>query len=490
MKLFSASMITETNTFSPVSTGYEDFAEHGFFRGDGSRNPEKSLFGPLLAIWRKMAEALGEEFVESLCIFAQPGGRTLRAVYEDFRSQILADLESAMPIDVVLLSLHGAMAAESYDDCEGDLLEKVRSICGTECIVGVIVDLHCHLTDAMLRNTDVLIAYKEYPHTDVGERGKELFGLCRQAKLGQIAPTMKAWDCNMLGMWRTTHSPVREYVEYLKSVERREGVLSVSFGHGFPYADVQQVGAKTWAVTNGDEALASAVAREVGEAAIAIRDAGLSLCLPLEQIGDAIRKAPEGLVVIADVADNPGGGASSDATFVLRRFLEEGMDNAVFGLFWDPDAVCACEDAGVGATVELGIGGRFGKYSGEPVTTKARIMKVRKRHVQSGLAGSTSSVGTAAWIRFQGIDLVLTSIRAQPFNPDVFTGLGIELGERRVIVVKSMEHFAAGFGPISSQILYVDSPGALSQDFGNIPYSKRPEDFWPRISEPRGRPFP
>src|SRR3546814_20698092 len=91
-----------------------------------------------------------------------------------FRSAILDQLAAVGPVDLVALSLHGAMCAVGYDDCEGDLLAHVRRMVGPDVPVGIEFDPHAHLSDAMLGNADVLIAYKEYPHTDFLARGEEI----------------------------------------------------------------------------------------------------------------------------------------------------------------------------------------------------------------------------------------------------------------------------------------------------------------------------
>ena len=149
MKLFMGTLATETNTFSPIPTGRTAFMEERtWFRSDGSRHPPEIGNIPLIA-WRRLGEADGHEIVESICTFAQPGGTTVRAVYEELRDMLLADLLAAMPVDVVLLFMHGAMVADGYDDCEGDTLARVRQIVGPDAVIGIELDLHCHLTELM-----------------------------------------------------------------------------------------------------------------------------------------------------------------------------------------------------------------------------------------------------------------------------------------------------------------------------------------------------
>ena len=191
MKIFAATLATETNTFAVVPTGRVDFEVNGIHCNNGSLLAPDGV-GVMHVELQKLANADGHEVVESLCAFAQPAGRTRRAVYEEFRECILSDLRAALPVDVVQLYLHGAMVAEGYDDCEGDLIECVREIVGAGVHVGVELDLHCHFTERMQQCADAIICYKEYPHTDVLERARELYRIAMDHCAGKIGPVTAA----------------------------------------------------------------------------------------------------------------------------------------------------------------------------------------------------------------------------------------------------------------------------------------------------------
>lgn len=140
MRLFIACLATETNSFSPLPTGRAAFDEGPVHHGTATRNPPVYWTGTL-HLWREMAEAQGWEVVESLAAFAQPGGPTVRAVYEGFRDEILRDLQGAGPVDAILLQLHGAMIADGHDDCEGDLIAQCRAI-APQAQIGALLDPH------------------------------------------------------------------------------------------------------------------------------------------------------------------------------------------------------------------------------------------------------------------------------------------------------------------------------------------------------------
>ena len=484
MKLFMATLATETNTFSPIPTGRAAFMEdRTWFRNDGSRHPPELGNIPLIA-WRRLGEADGHEVAESICTFAQPAGVTVRGIYEELRDLLLADLRAAMPVDVVLLFMHGAMVADGYDDCEGDTLARVRAIVGQDAVIGIELDLHCHLTEAMRTNADAIVTFKEYPHIDLSERAADLYRLCLRAAAGEVRPVMAYYDCRMVNMWRTPFQPMRAFVDQMATLEGHDGILSVSFGHGFPWGDVEDVGAKILVISDGDAARAEALARHLGQEIWRLRE---QTATRHETIDDAIDAALAGdgsPAVLADVADNAGGGAPSDNTAILRRLVDRGVPGAVTGCYWDLQAVQFCLEAGEGATLVLRIGGKCGPSSGDPVDLRVTVRKVAQEHTQAALSGGRASFGPSAWVSADGIDVVLVSKRQQTFAPDAFTGLGITLDDKRIVVVKSMQHFHAAFASVTGAVHYVSAPGAIPPDYEKIPFTKRTLPYWPRSADP------
>jgi microcystin degradation protein MlrC len=385
MKVFVAGIDTETNTFAPIPTGYQSFAECFLAHGDGTSQDPNYCSNQLL-IWRRRAEAREWHVAEGICTYAEPGGRIVRSAYERLRDELLDDLKRAMPVDMVLLALHGAMAAEDYDDCEGDILERVRAIVGPAVPVGAELDLHCHITNRMMRNATALVIYKEYPHVDIPARAEELFTLIADAAEGKVRPIMAAYDCRMIGIFRTTEEPLRSFVDRMSAMEGRDGVLSVSLGHGFPWGDVADVGVRTLVVTDGDHAKAEQLARSLGEELFAMRQLLQPSFLGMDEALDQALAIEGGPVVIADVSDNAGGGAPGDSTFFLRRVLERGLIGVVSGYYWDPLAVRFCQEAGVGARFALRIGGKCGKSSGEPVDLVVTVKSLADGHLEKPVA--------------------------------------------------------------------------------------------------------
>ena len=484
MKIFAAMLATETNTFAVVPTGRVDFDVYGVYRGNASREAADGFCGAQLAQLQRLAAADGHEVIESLAAFAQPAGPTRREVYEEFREQILEDLRAALPLDAVQLYLHGAMVAESYDDCEGDLIRRVREIVGTGVHIGAELDLHCHLTEQMRSNADAIICFKEYPHTDILDRGRELYRIAVDHSGGKIKPVTAVHDPRMVGLWPTTSEPMRSFVQRMKSQEGRDGVLSVSLGHGFPMGDVADSGVRLWVIADGDLGRAAALAAQLGQEFWNLRHAGAEEPCTVTQALERASRSPRRPVVLADTGDNPGGGAMGDSTFALRALLNAGIGNAALALYWDLGAVHLCKSAGVGATLDLRIGGKCGSMSGDPVDLRVTVRAIRDNHTQAGL-GSRHPVGTVVWVQAaNGVDLLLSTIRSQVFVPELFTDLGIALLQKQIVVVKSNQHFHQGFAPIAGEIVYLRTAGSSSTDFVNMPYRVRSLNYWPRVDDP------
>jgi microcystin degradation protein MlrC len=126
--------------------------------------------------------------------------------------------------------------------------------------------------------------------------------------------------------------------------------------------------------------------------------------------------------------------------------------------------------------------------SGDPVDLRVTVRGLSEAHSQGGLSGGRALLGPSAWVEADGIHLVLTSQRQQPFAPDAFTGLGLRLHDKRLVVVKSMQHFHAAFAPVASEVRYVSAPGAVPPDFATLPFTKRQGAWWPRDPNPFGEP--
>ena len=481
MKVFAGGISTETNTFSPMPTGMRDYKV--VRPGD---DVEKGTM-PAFDQFRLGAQARNWEYVFGLSASAQPAGVTTRSTYESLRNELLERLQAAMPVDIVLLGLHGAMVADGYDDCETDIIDRVRQIVGPDAKIGVELDLHCDVTQAMIDTADAIVLYKEYPHIDVANRADDLFDIIADAAEGKTKPTMALFDCRMIGLYLTSYEPLRGLVDELLSMEGKDGILSISLVHCFPWGDLPTCGAQALAITDGDADQAARVAEEVGRKFFNMRHELDQTPLTIDEALDQALAAPVGTVVIADRADNAGGGAPSDSTFMLRAMLERGIDNAGVAMMWDPIAVQVAMSGGVGAKLDLRLGGKMGTMSGDPLDLNVTVTGIVKEMIQEWpQQGDPMRIpcGDSVCLHCDGIDIIVSSGRVQPFSPDVFTNFGIDVARKRMLVVKSSQHFFAGFAPIASKIIYMAAPGAVAPRFAEIPFKRVNLHKYPWVDDP------
>ena len=478
-RVFGAFLGTETNSFSGVPTTLEDFHQFGFSLRGTPIDPSRML-DSLIAPAKRFFEDQGGTFALGLRVFAQPGAPTDEDAYRWLKTQLIEDVEAAQPVDIVFLGLHGAMMTPSEPDCEGDLLAALRRRLGPDAVIGAFLDPHAHLTDRMCASADILVFAKEYPHTDFEARAMDVARLCWRTWRREISPVRTVLDLSLIRMWPTQHQPMRGFVEGMCSLEQSGKALSVSLVHGFPWGDSADVGSKVLVLTDGDASTGARIALDLGEELWSLRRSVDLEFMDVDAAFDRAAAAPTGPVVLADMADNPGGGAAQDSTFILARALARGERGVAIAAVHDPQAVEACRAAGEGVTVRLSVGGKHGRTSGAPVEADWRVMRLCDRLLQGSLTGSVSSLGAAAWVQYDGVDLVLCSERNQIFSPEAFSNIGIDPGARRILVVKSSNHFYAGFRELASAVFHVTTPGTLDMDLANLPYTRLQRPLWPR----------
>jgi microcystin degradation protein MlrC len=436
--------------------------------------------GPLWAA-RLRGKVKGWDLVEGLVAGAQPSGTTTRACYEALRAELLADLKKALPVDMVVLGLHGAMVAEGYDDCEGDILQKVREIVGPGVVVGAELDPHCHLTTEMVENADLLIAYKEYPHTDVLERGLELVDLCEKIVEKRVRPVAALVDCEMIVTVHTSREPARSFVDRLQAMEGRDGIVSISLAHGFAWGDVPGMGTKVLVYADGD-----AAARAHGGAPRRRRADRPAREAPARRTRHR-RRARRG----ARRSRGQGPGRHLRRRRQPRRRRRERRHllpapdrrarhrDVAIGPFWDPIAARIAIEAGEGARLPLRIGGKVSPLSGDPIDLDCTVKAVRLEHVQTGLSNTRAEMGDSALVEANGVEILLCSLRNQAMGTDLFTGIGCDLAAKRIVVVKSSQHFHASYSKVASHVIYAAAPGAVTLDVRTLPYKKVRRPKWP-----------
>ncbi|WP_312160455.1 M81 family metallopeptidase [Phenylobacterium sp.] len=483
MKFYCASIAHETSRWSPIPTNLDSYRRQLLYLPSaGEQHPlPPEAIDP--AGWCGVLRARGHETVIGPFASAVPSRPTPRADYEVLKGELLAALRAALPVDGVALLLHGAQVAEGVDDCEGDMLAAVRAIVGPDVPIGVVFDLHGNVSDAMVASADVLLACLEYPHIDFDSRAVQMALLVERAARGEIRPTTVRQRVPMLGTYYTTVHPMRGLVDWAKAHEGQDGVLAVSITHGFAWADIADCGASVLVCSDQRRPEARALADRIADRYFSLRDQIRSPRLPAEQAVAAALAHPAGPVVIADTADNPGGGAAGDSTFLLRALLDLKASNAALGMLWDPVAASLAIKAGVGARLRLRIGGKTSPASGPPLDVDALVLACRTDATQNA-QGAVSPLGPSALIQVEGVKVVLNSIRDQVFDPACFEAFGVDPRGCDIVVVKGQQHFHALFSPFMAAVLYATPPGTVDTDYETMTFKRIPSPMHPIVKPP------
>lgn len=482
MRVFCASLATETNTFSPLRTDFSDF-EQSFYAPPGEHPETPTLCSAVFPALRRRSKDEGFDLIEGTATWAEPGGLLNASTWQKLKMEILDQVQDAMPLDVVILGLHGAMIAEGCVDCEGILIESVRQIVGPDAKIGVSFDPHSHLSEKRVKYADIITVFKEFPHTDFVEAGEACVDLTLRTARGEITPVKAVYDVRMVDVLPTSIHPMRGFVDKMKAMEEAGEVLSASAIHGFMAGDSPDLGAKTIVITDGDLPKAEEVARDLGEELFSFRGIAKPDYLPPADAFALAQKATSGPVVLADVWDNPGGGVAGDSTLMLSEAMRQGISLAAFGTIWDPMAVRLCHAAGEGAELELRFGGKTSAFAGDPIDATVTVLRNQRDAVQS-FGTSVVPLGDCSVIRVRGIEVVLNTNRSQAFSPDLFTNLGVDIASKQILVVKSTNHFHGAFASVASEIIYAAVDGPYPNDPTKTRYTRLTRPIWPIVENP------
>jgi microcystin degradation protein MlrC len=456
----------ETNTFVPGRTRLSDFEEYGL--ADGPLAVREALAGTGTEVGGTLeaCESLGLEAVPFFWAGAVPGPTVSAEARAALWERLLARLEESLPLDGLVLSLHGAMVSEDVEDPESDLLAHVRERVDSIPIAAVL-DLHANPGRGLLEGTDLVLAYATYPHTDAARQAAEATRLLVETIDGELAPLVTGRRLPLLTcplVQATAEPPMADLLALARRLQARPGVARASLLPGYAYADVERLGFAV--VVCGEDGPAIAAADELADSVWERRDDFRPALLGLEEaVEHALESA--GPVVLAEVSDNVGGGAPGDATHVLAALLAAGAKGAVVVLH-DPPAVAEAASAGAGAKVELSAGRPSVQLRGRV----RRVLDAGYRRTGGYMTGSAVGMGRCAIVQVDGIEVVLTSRRVMPFDPDHLRAVGIEAAERRILVAKSAIAWRAAFGDVAAEVVYVETPGVCTCRLETLPYRR------------------
>jgi len=490
MRIASGGIQHETNTFSSTPTTLADFIRDsqcgpqlaggevifGRYRGTGC------IHGGYIA----GAEASGVTLLPLLSARAQPSGVVQQQAFDTMLDWFLQRLEEVLPVDGVLLDLHGAMVTSDHQDAEGVFIEGVRELVGPNMPVIVTLDLHANITSQMAELANVIIGFDTYPHVDMPERGREAVELLVRMIRGDVSPVQSFRQLplvTMPPMQCTLREPMKSLIERVHQMEQEPGVLTATVSMGFPFADIRDVGVSVLVTADGNQELADRKVEELAGWLWNLRDDLQPKLTSIEEVIRFVDEHPEaGLTIVADGSDNPGGGAPCDGTVALQALIDRGLKGAVVGVLYDPDTAQQAHRAGVGQNIQVRLGGKTDDRHGAPVEGDAYVKALCDgafTHRGPMLHGVADDLGLTATVVIRDVEVVVSSRRRQCLDVEMFRIAGIEPSHRRLLVVKSAVHFRADFGPLAAHIFDADTPGIHRPDFETFEYQRLRRPIYP-----------
>ncbi len=485
----------EANAFAPPTT-LADFEAQCLERGEAisrlARATTSALPAEFPGFYHRM-DATGPWVpVPVLVASAPPGGPIDQALFQGFLDEVRTGLAAALPLDAVYVGSHGASSAMADEDSDGTLLALVRAIVGPAVPVVVSHDLHCNVSEKLVESVTALVVYRTNPHVDMAARAAESASLIREALAGErfaiafIRLPLAPPTVTLL----TAEGPYADLIrdaEALMAADPR--IANASVAGGFVFSDLPKCGV-TVIVTarGGDQRAAREAALGLARRGWAERDRHTRRLLSVAEATELALRAGRGEhapVIFSDSGDNPGGGGRGNTPYVLRALHEAGVQGAVLGNFIDPALAAEAHALGEGAEFDA-VFNRVEDQFGKSFTGRARVVLLRDGNGvgrRGTMAGRQFSLGPSALLELQGsgMRVVVGSLRRQLLEPQMLEMHGIDIGQARVVVVKSRGHFRAGFDEFFTpdRVFEVDAPGLTSPVLRNFPWKRLPRPVFP-----------
>jgi microcystin degradation protein MlrC len=487
MRIAIGSIMQETNTFAPTPTDLNVFAAVHLWYGDellrgyAGRRVEVPAFLDTL-------RADGATVVPLFAAQAFAGGPLTRATFAHLVGELITRLRAALPIDGVLLALHGAMVVEDDPDAEGSILAAVRATVGPDVPIAASLDLHGHITPRMLEHATILVGYQEYPHIDMYETGARTAQLLLDALHGRRRPVLALAKRPLLLSpvnARTTDGPLRPAVEAARAMERDGRILAAALFPVQPWLDVPDLGFAALVVGDGDPAAAQAAADELADM---VWNARADFEPDIVPLADAIRiglSAPEGVTVVGDAGDAPSSGAAADHAAVLHELLAQGADRAgrpTYLTLRDAEAAQGAAAAGIDAEVTLRVGHSLSVAEGQPVVVTGRVCALSDGYYRMkgpGATGTLMHMGLTAVLAIGDIRLVLKSLPSLEWDPSVYQSVGLDPADAALVFVKSPGHFRVSYDALATRLLVADTPGAARPNVRALKFSRVTRPLYP-----------
>jgi len=488
-----AVMRHETNTFSPVPTPVSDFGRigptDGPAFGDEALRVYRDTNNPVAA-YIDLAEAANAEIIFPVAANAHPSAPAPDAIIDLCVERICNAVAGGC--DALFLDLHGAMVTQGYDDGEGLLLRRIRET-APDLPIAVALDFHTNLTAEIVDNATVITGYRTYPHIDMYETGDRAGRTLLRAMKGEIDPVM-VWHSLPVMPHMNKHAPsmqpMKDMMAKAIAAESNGSVLNASIFGCFPLADIPHVGLSALVVGDRNSDQAERLLYDILNEGWERRE---EFIYPVEPIADSIGQAAtladepgDGPVILADHGENTGSGGSQDVMAVLGEVMRQGLSNVAAGPFCDPETVQTLIDAGIGATVTVQLGGKTDTPSmglkGEPLEVTGVVRRITDgAFTVTGpmFTGVKMNIGRCVVLDTGNIEIVVSEGRYEPFDTGCFTHAGIDPTKKSYVLIKSRQHFRAGFEPMAKDIVLVSGPGCCSSDYSLFPWKNIRRPLYP-----------
>ncbi len=478
MRIAIAGFQHETNTFVAQPTTLPAFEQAdswpALLSGAAVVTETRGMNLPIAGFVKAAQARNGVELAPVLWASAEPGGRVSDHAFKTIQGRILRALAEMGAVDAVYLDLHGAMVTQSLEDGEGQLLATIRATIGPAIPLIISLDMHANVTAEMVAACDAMTIYRTYPHLDMADTGARAFDMLAHIAAGH-RPAKAFRQGQYLIPLHAQHTgadPARALYAGLSAHADSAG-QTAELALGFTAADIPDAGPAVVAYADTQrkaDHIADTVLNSLQQAEAHFDYALLSPEAAIKRAATAQAKRP---FIIADVQDNPGAGASSDSTGLLRALMAHNAPQAMLGLMHDPDLAALAHDHGAGACFPARIGGRG--PGDEPISAEVRV-----QHLSNGqctytgemYGGGIGTLGPAAALQLVGTDIqvVVTSIRNQCLDLAHFHHFGLHPETARIVCVKSTAHFRADFDAIAQETLLVKAPGQFPCALDEVDY--------------------
>jgi microcystin degradation protein MlrC len=488
--VFAASFMHETHSFSPVQADLENFQASDYYLGDDipkAYGGTRHEFGAIL----DAADEFGWNLIHPISVSTMPSGTVTRRAFEHISDIITDGVKESEHLDGIILALHGAMATEHVEDAEAELVRRVRAIVGPEVPIAVSLDIHANAGPDLARYANIVSTYRTTPHVDIYETADRAARLLQRAMVGEIRPTLVYSQKPMfygldMGRTITGSGPMVSALEKASALlAAHEPILDISINAGFDWSDKKNIGSSVLVTHDGVPSLAQTIADDLMDFAWATRaEKTVRLLSVDEAVEVAITPSSDGRpLLIGDYTDCPGGGAAGDGTNLLRALLSAPVRDVAYGSIADPRAVEIAIAAGVGAVVQLELGGKIDpKFGGGPVALTGTVKAISDGNVVRKGAyytGTTTAYGPSCLVQVGEIKIIVATNRVQIDDREQFRIFGIQPETTNVLVCKAVNHFRADFEKIGRQLIYVESGGIMSTNFAQFPFKNVRRPIWP-----------